>query len=548
MPASLSLVQERLLCKDKMETDRAGHLAPACPMKVVAGGIRLRKFRLCGLLALPCFLIVLLCLAHPVLSGPLVLGWLIGFLPACLCIFMAYGALRAQKQACNVFIREMLDVIPVPLYVKDADCRYVWANRAMAEDLEIPAEMLIGRTTAEVAHDKEDGMRAEQEDRAVLQGARVDGERHDVHPLKGHERHRIIMKGSCRGLNGTPVVVGANFDITRWWTGEQDLKRAKSHLQALLTEETIQRQRTEAFIQRLIDVMPDSVYIRKKGGQCLMINDAFAQNRSVDKFNFKGFRHMARAAMEEDERVLAGEDISREEHSTRLVSGEEVFRVIHKRRSVFFDGEPVVVGVEHYITQWRIAERELKRLAQEDELTGLPNRRYFGLEGDRLIERALRYEEKLSLIMLDIDFFKQINDTYGHNIGDEVLCEMARRLHSCLRKSDLPGRWGGEEFVILLPNTSLDIAAYVAERLRKGFCATPVQTRAGLVTVSFSGGGAQLGAGDSLQSLIARADAALYQAKNKGRNRIECVALDPGTSAEVPTNLASIPRSPDQAA
>lgn len=521
----------------------------------------LRKFRLFVLSVIPCVLIVLLCVVWPAYAGPLILGMLAGLVPACLYMHKASRSLREQKHAYDAFIREMLDTIPVPFYVKDSACRYLWANRALSEDLEIPAEMLIGRSTAEVAHDKEDGARSEREDRAVLQGTHVEAERHDVHPLKGYERHRIIMKGTCRGPDGASVVVGANLDITRWWTGEQDLKRAKSHLQALLKEETTQRQRTEAFIQRLIDVMPDSVYIRKKGGQYLMINDAFAQNRGVDKFNFKGFRHVPRASMEEDERVLAGEDISREEHSTRLVTGEEVFRIIYKRRSIFFDGEPVVVGVEHYITQWRVAERELKRLAQEDELTGLPNRRHFGREGDRLIERALRYDENLSLLMLDIDFFKQINDTYGHNIGDEVLCEMARRLHSCLRKSDLPGRWGGEEFVILLPNTRLDIAKYVADRLRKGFAEKPVQTRVGPIAVSFSGGGAQLQPGDSLQSLIARADAALYQAKNKGRNRIECedhaatgmwegalTGAEEEKTPDVLTTLASLPRHPDQAA
>lgn len=452
-------------------------------------------------------------------------GVVVGIIPTALSIVLMRGKVRTKDKQYSKFIQDVLDSIPVPVYIKDSACRYRWANRALAEDLQIPVEMLAQRTTAEVARDKEDGERSEREDRSVLDGLCVHLERHDVHPLRGNERHRVIMKSSCADISGETLVVGANFDITRWWTGEQDLLRAKQRLQTLLEAETAQRQRTEDFIQRLIDVIPDPVYIKKAGGQYLMINDAFANYRQVDKLFFRQFKIPSQISCEEDARVLAGDEVTKEDHAIRQATGEETFRIISKRRSVFVDGEPVVVGVEHNITRWRLAERELKRLAQEDELTGLANRRHFSREAERQIDRAHRYDETLSLLMLDVDLFKQINDSHGHNIGDEVLCEMARRLQICLRKSDLPGRWGGEEFIVLLPNTSLEVAWSVAERLRLDFVERDVPTQAGPLRVSFSGGCARLQAGDSLHTLLARADAALYLAKNRGRNRIELAVM-----------------------
>lgn len=476
----------------------------------------------------------------PAILLPATAGFVTGMIPGMLGLYLMqrhlHKAIRAQKQ----FVRSLIDVLPVPVYVKDAACRYIYVNRAVAEEQQQPPEAMLGRTAAQIAHNRADGERSGKEDLAVLEGAQVHIERHDIHPVWGQERHRVIMKGRCFGPNGEPLVVGANFDITRWWTGERELLQAKQNLQTALNNEVASRQRTEAFIQRLIDVIPDPVFIKKTGGVYVMVNDAFARYRNIDKLTFKGFKNDVAAqnaalhvtSMTEDEQVLAGAEITKEDHTIRQSTGEEVFRIISKRRSIFVDGDPVIVGVEHHITEWRLAERELKRLAEEDALTGIANRRHFSREAERAIERAHRYNEKLSLLMLDIDFFKRINDSHGHNVGDEVLCEMARRMQACLRKTDLPGRWGGEEFVALLPHTMLDTALKVAERLHAEFMEQPVKTSAGALPVTFSGGSAQLLPGDSLHSLVARADAALYRAKNGGRNRIEIAQAEEETEEE----------------
>jgi len=166
---------------------------------------------------------------------------------------------------------------------------------------------------------------------------------------------------------------------------------------------------------------------------------------------------------------------------------------------------------------------EVQRLATTDELTRIYNRRQFFTLADRELSRAQRYERPLSVIMMDIDHFKRVNDTHGHAVGDEVLREVARRLQETIRDVDILGRYGGEEFAVLLPDTrASDALVTVAERLRLCIAETPVQTEAGALTVTVSLGLAQRSEdATSLTELLTRADGALYRAKDGGRNRTE---------------------------
>lgn len=163
-------------------------------------------------------------------------------------------------------------------------------------------------------------------------------------------------------------------------------------------------------------------------------------------------------------------------------------------------------------------QAELERLATTDSLTGLRNRRAFdemlGLE----LTRAQRYGHPLALILLDIDLFKQINDRHGHQEGDRVLVELARVVGGRLRASEVFARWGGEEFIILAPNTDTGQAKHLAEEIRARVEAHGFP-EVGRVTISL--GVTQYAPGDSRDSLLKRADAALYRAKSGGRNRVE---------------------------
>ncbi len=164
--------------------------------------------------------------------------------------------------------------------------------------------------------------------------------------------------------------------------------------------------------------------------------------------------------------------------------------------------------------------KKLHALAHKDPLTGTQNRLAFMKAIEEEIERAKRYKTPLSIIMFDIDFFKKINDTYGHGIGDEVLKKLAETIEKNLRKTDKLFRIGGEEFIIILPNTNIENAKIVAEKLRKAICKTDFG-KPGRITISL--GVTSFTKEDNEDSFLDRVDKALYMAKNNGRNRVEVI-------------------------
>lgn len=168
-------------------------------------------------------------------------------------------------------------------------------------------------------------------------------------------------------------------------------------------------------------------------------------------------------------------------------------------------------------------EENLKRLAMTDELTGIANRRYFMQRLEEELRRIQRYPSPAALVMMDIDHFKKVNDSYGHATGDEVLRIVSKTGHRFLRETDLIGRIGGEEFCLFLPQTTPEEAFQVAERLRHEIAEIAFRSDAGelfSVTVSLGVAGVKP-TGESVSEWLSRADAALYRAKAAGRNRVE---------------------------
>lgn len=168
------------------------------------------------------------------------------------------------------------------------------------------------------------------------------------------------------------------------------------------------------------------------------------------------------------------------------------------------------------------AERRLLDLAMTDPLTGLANRSHFQSRAASELARSARSGEPIALILADIDFFKRVNDQRGHDAGDKVLVQVAALMSSKLREADVLARWGGEEFLMLLPNSDGINAAAVAERVRQAVQAAPIAVGGDPVSVTMSFGVAQVHSGDDLQSATARADQALYSSKKNGRNRVSC--------------------------
>lgn len=165
---------------------------------------------------------------------------------------------------------------------------------------------------------------------------------------------------------------------------------------------------------------------------------------------------------------------------------------------------------------------QLETLAHTDSLTGADNRRWFLQQADAVFERCTRERQSLSLLLLDVDHFKRVNDTHGHAAGDEVLVELVARCRGALRAGDIFGRFGGEEFAVCLPGTTLANALAMAERLRDAIASSAITTSAGdmQVTASFGVASTTPTAGDSLRAMIAGADKSLYAAKREGRDRV----------------------------
>ncbi len=179
----------------------------------------------------------------------------------------------------------------------------------------------------------------------------------------------------------------------------------------------------------------------------------------------------------------------------------------------------------HLITQ---QQAELAALASTDLLTGLHNRRMMTELGGREVARSQRHQLPLSVLMCDLDHFKTVNDEHGHEAGDAVLADFAGLLQSTVRESEAIGRWGGEEFLVLLPNTGLQGAAVVAERIRNAMQHTPFAVASRPAQLTLTIGAASLRPGEDFQQLVRRADEALYAGKRAGRNQ---VALEPAAVA-----------------
>jgi len=168
----------------------------------------------------------------------------------------------------------------------------------------------------------------------------------------------------------------------------------------------------------------------------------------------------------------------------------------------------------------RQALERIRLLATRDELTGLPNRRHAQDLLDHEARRTRQEKAPLCLCLIDLDHFKQINDALGHAAGDEVLRLVARYAEPLLRETDVLARWGGEEFLLLLPDTQPSDAEKVVERLRARLSSMDTWRERPELRVTFSGGITAHREGESMQNTIARADAALYKAKNNGRDRV----------------------------
>jgi diguanylate cyclase (GGDEF)-like protein len=183
------------------------------------------------------------------------------------------------------------------------------------------------------------------------------------------------------------------------------------------------------------------------------------------------------------------------------------------------------------ITERKLLEFELTKLASTDPLTDLPNRRYFQEAAEREMERVRRFGTPASVVMIDLDRFKAVNDTHGHAAGDTALCSAAKSWIKVIRKVDILARLGGDEFICLLSGTDADAATRVAGRLRRAVSKTRINLETRSINITATFGVAQIWAGDqSISEALGRADSALHDAKRAGRDCVKTFAAKEETS------------------
>jgi two-component system, cell cycle response regulator len=247
---------------------------------------------------------------------------------------------------------------------------------------------------------------------------------------------------------------------------------------------------------------------------------------SLDLENFDGLRLCSQLRSLERTRNVPVLAIAEADNNARLVRALEIGVNDYLVRP--FDKNEILARARTQIRKKRYTERlrdnvQLSiEMAITDALTGLYNRRYMETHVGTLVDQAVARGKPLSVLILDIDYFKSINDTHGHDAGDDVLQDFAIRIRKSIRGIDLACRYGGEEFVVVMPETDMAVATMVAERLRRRIASEPFPIQKGtrMIEVTISIGIAALGFGDDAAAVIKRADQALYRAKRDGRNRV----------------------------
>lgn len=426
-------------------------------------------------------------------------------------------------------LRTAMNELSAYVYAKDLAGRYIFANRAMHALYRAAPNEILGSDDSRF-WDGPGSQAIWRNDRSVIDGgARLETEEHLAMP--GNElRTYFSVKAPVRDARGHVTgVAGISTDITHF-------KRLESELRE-----------KNALLESVLENVDACIYTKDSARRYTYANAKMAAvvGRTPDDLIGRTDEELVSPEVAADWRVLddrvfeTGETQSGEEISTSSDGERRHFWVVQipQRDS---RGEVVsLLGISTDFTEFYRLKEELARQATTDELTGVRNRRSLLETARQEFSRANRYGHPLSMLMLDIDHFKRINDGFGHDVGDKVLKAVADAFRRELRDSDVLGRLGGEEFGVLLPNTSSEGAVIVAERLRARVDALRIAGDWGEdITPKVSVGVACMQGATRIEMVLKRADEAMYAAKAAGRNRVQ-LATAPETTPCLPVAPAS---------
>ncbi len=408
--------------------------------------------------------------------------------------------LKHTKQALNTISEVIFE-----LYRDDGNDLIQWGNDTA---LKIFGDVIIDKPVTALI-DQEDWS-------TIIHELEEHGEIKDYRVHIGEQQYMVSCSQHSRHSNQSLILVCK--DVTEY---EYRLRYER--------EKRLEREKTLRLLQNVMDQQQNIVVVTD-GKEVKKVNKAFLEFfhvESLARFEEKhdcicelfiahdNYFHLGKVAQNE----LWAEALSLQDRQQAIVSmidhatGEP--KVFAAKANKLQNGSRFYVVTFSDVTNLQIESQENYYKATHDALTGIYNRVYFSDSLMHKMEMAQRYDSSLSLILFDIDHFKSVNDTYGHLVGDEVLIKLAATIKRLLRKSDSIARWGGEEFVVLLPNTGIEQAELIAENLRQQIEQIAFR-KLGRVTSSF--GVAELLKNEDEKDFLKRVDEALYMAKSSGRN------------------------------
>lgn len=410
-------------------------------------------------------------------------------------------------------LKTVLNEVGAYIYTKDLDGCYTFANDLVLELFQAPINEVVGKDDSHF-FDLEISNELKNNDRQVLHhGKTIENEELNIIKSTGETRIYWTVKKPLLDIHGNIIgMCGISTDITERKRLEQELKDKQNLLNIIL------------------DNIDAYVYMKDNNRNFKYVNSNVAKVFGYDKVeNVIGKKDtevipkdIADSFWEMDKKVFEKKEKQIAEEIFPDENGEDRHYWSIKLPYDLEDGTTSLIGFSTDTTELQILKEELRIQSITDYLTGAFNRRHFVKVCEEEFERSKRYDLNLSIMVLDIDWFKAVNDKYGHVIGDEVLKEIANNCNHLKRQEDTFFRVGGEEFAIILPHADIEAAKQLAKRINDYQSKKPIRTEKGdEIIISFSIGISSLQDSDkSYEEIFVRADDAMYNAKNAGRNRV----------------------------
>jgi diguanylate cyclase (GGDEF)-like protein/PAS domain S-box-containing protein len=420
----------------------------------------------------------------------------------------------------NVYLQakmlgEVLNNVGAFIYTKDLKGFYTYVNQAVLDLFDKKLEEVVGFDDSHFFDLDLSTQLNKNDQKVMLEGITVESE--ETNYIKSLKETRIYkaVKNPLYDTNGNIIgMCGVSTDITDEKNLQQMVKSQQHLLNAVLDN-------ADAYIY-MKDIDRTFQYVNSKVAKLFgNTQENIIGKKDTEVLPIEVAEHFHLS----DQKVFETNEKQIIEESSEDERGELRHYISTKIPYQLEEGIPALIGFSTDVTELYALKEEFKKQANTDSLTELYNRRYFTEHSEREFYRAKRHLRIVSLISIDIDHFKNINDCYGHPAGDKVLMSVAKCLLPCIRQEDILARIGGEEFSILLPETTLQSAKVVAERIRLNQSNLSIKGQwKGEITLTVSIGVTCIKfEDDTFDDFFRRGDKALYQAKALGRNQVYCL-------------------------